>query len=42
MHFSANEYCALFGTYSEHIAIEEKIRKEFFSKIESAINYSGG
>lgn len=40
--FSANEYCALLGTYSDHIAIEEKIRKEFFSKIEGAINDHGG
>ncbi len=40
--FSASEYCALLGTYSDHIAIEEKIKNEFFSKIESAINYYGG
>ena len=40
--FSAKEYSALLGTYSDHIAIEESIRKEFFSKIEDAINNHGG
>ena len=40
--FSANDYCALLGTYSDHIAIEEGIRREFFSKIEDAINKYGG
>lgn len=32
----------MLGTYSDHIAIEEKIRTEFFSKIEEAINRHGG
>lgn len=40
--FSAKEYTMLLGTYSDHIAIEEKIRLEFFSKIEDAINRHGG
>lgn len=40
--FSAKEYTELLGTYSDHIAIEEKLRKEFFSKIEEAINLHGG
>ncbi len=40
--FSAREYIELLGTYSDHIAIEEKIRMEFFSKIEEAINKYGG
>lgn len=40
--FTAEEYTQLLGTYSDHIAIEEKIRKEFFSKIEDAINRHGG
>ena len=40
--FSANEYGALLGTYSDHIAIEESIKKKFFSKIEDAINSHGG
>ncbi|MDE7172114.1 MAG: class I SAM-dependent methyltransferase [Oscillospiraceae bacterium] len=40
--FSANEYSTLLGTYSDHIAIEKTIRKEFFSKIEDAINRHGG
>lgn len=40
--FSAKEYIELLGTYSDHIAIEEKIRTEFFSKIEEAINQYGG
>lgn len=40
--FSAKEYTMLMGTYSDHIAIEEKIRTEFFSEIENAINRHGG
>ena len=40
--FSAKEYIELLGTYSDHIAIEEKIRIKFFSKIEEAINNYGG
>lgn len=39
---SAEEYKTLLGTYSEHIAIEETIRAEFFSKIEESINDHGG
>ena len=40
--FTAKEYIMLLGTYSDHIAIEESIRTEFFSKIEEAINRHGG
>ena len=40
--FTAEEYVQLLGTYSDHIAIEEKIRNEFFSKIEDVINRHGG
>ena len=40
--FTAKEYTMLLGTYSDHIAIEESIRTEFFSKIEDAINRHGG
>ena len=40
--FSAKEYIMLLGTYSDHIAIEDTIRNEFFSKIEDAINCHGG
>lgn len=40
--FSAKEYTELLGTYSDHIAIEERIRTKFFSKIEDAINKHGG
>lgn len=40
--FSAKEYTTLLGTYSDHIAIEESIRKQFFSEIENAINHHGG
>ena len=40
--FSASEYTGLLGTYSDHIAIEESIRKVFFAKIEDAINRHGG
>lgn len=40
--FSAQEYVTLLGTYSDHITIEESIRKEFFEEIEKAINQHGG
>jgi len=40
--FSAKEYIELLGTYSDHIAIVENIRTEFFTKIEEAINKHGG
>lgn len=40
--FSAMEYSALLGTYSDHIAIEEKIRNEFFAEIEKAVERHGG
>lgn len=40
--FTANEYTQLLGTYSDHIAIEESVRKVFFAKIEDAINRHGG
>ena len=36
------QYIELLGTYSDHIAIEEEIRTEFFAKIEEAINKYGG
>jgi len=40
--FTAREYITLLGTYSDHIAMEETIRKEFFGEIEKAINQYGG
>lgn len=40
--FSAKKYITLLGTYSDHIAIEEMVRKEFFSKIAQAIDSHGG
>ena len=40
--FSAKEYVTLLGTYSDHISLEEKKRKEFFSKIEETIDKYGG
>lgn len=40
--FTAEEYIRLLGTYSDHIAIEEKTRTEFFNKIKNAINNHGG
>lgn len=40
--FSAEEYGKLLGTYSDHIAIEESIRKKFFAEIEEAIRNHGG
>ena len=33
---------ALLGTYSDHIAIEEGLRREFFAGIEQAIERHGG
>ena len=40
--FSAKEYIELLGTYSDHIAMAENIRTEFFAKIEEAIHKHGG
>jgi ubiquinone/menaquinone biosynthesis C-methylase UbiE len=40
--FSSKEYIELLGTYSDHIAIEEKIRNKFFNAIEVAIDSFGG
>lgn len=40
--FTAKEYTLLLGTYSDHIAIEEKTRKKLFGEIEEAINDNGG
>ena len=40
--FTAEEYVQLLGTYSDHIAIEESVRKVFFAEIEDAINRHGG
>ena len=40
--FGAEEYIELLGAYSDHIAMEENIRKEFFTKIEEAIHQYGG
>lgn len=40
--FTAAEYVQLLGTYSDHIAIEEKTRGKFFREIEQAIDRMGG
>jgi len=40
--FSAKQYTELLGTYSDHIAMEENMRNEFFAKIEETINAHGG
>ncbi len=40
--YSADDYTALLGTYSDHIALGEKIRTEFFSKIRDLIISYGG
>ena len=40
--FTAREYIGLLGTYSDHIALEEHIRKDFFSDIENTIEKFGG
>ncbi|MDO4487784.1 MAG: class I SAM-dependent methyltransferase [Eubacteriales bacterium] len=36
-HFTADEYISLLGTYSNHIAIEESVKKPFFEAIHEAI-----
>ena len=40
--FTAREYIGLLGTYSDHIALEEHIRMDFFSDIENTIEKFGG
>ena len=40
--FSAKQYIALLGTYSDHLALERQKRTEFFSKIQQAIEAYGG
>lgn len=40
--FTAKEYTALLGTYSDHIALEETKRQAFFAEIERVINFYGG
>ena len=40
--FTAKEHTALLGTYSDHIAIPENTRIQFFSEIEEAIDKLGG
>lgn len=40
--FTSSEYVALLGTYSDHIAIDDEVRIEFFAKIEEAIDRQGG
>lgn len=40
--FTSKEYIELLGTYSDHIAIEEKNRKSFLSEIEAVIDSFGG
>ncbi|MDE7185855.1 MAG: class I SAM-dependent methyltransferase [Lachnospiraceae bacterium] len=40
--FSAKEYTALLGTYSDHMILEEKTRKAFFTEIEQVVNQFGG
>lgn len=40
--FTSKEYIELLGTYSDHIAIEEKTRNRFFSEIEAVIDSFGG
>ena len=39
---SAGEYRILIGTYSDHIAMEERIREKFFDEIEETVNQCGG
>jgi len=40
--FTADEYVDLISTYSDHIAIDEPIRSEFFSAVHDAIADNGG
>ncbi|MGI5855071.1 MAG: class I SAM-dependent methyltransferase [Candidatus Merdivicinus sp.] len=40
--FTSKEYVSLLGTYSDHIAIEETVRRKFFAEIEEAIDAFGG
>ena len=40
--FSAEEYTQLLGTYSDHIVIEESVRRKFFASVEDAIRRHGG
>lgn len=40
--FTAEEYVKLLNTYSDHLILEERTRKEFFSEIEDTINRYGG
>jgi SAM-dependent methyltransferase len=40
--FTADEYTELLGTYSDHNALAEDIRNEFFSKVRDTINNFGG
>ena len=40
-HFTAQQYVALLGTYSDHIVLPEHIRTRFFAEIEQAITQSG-
>lgn len=40
--FTAKEYIALLGTYSDHMTLEDEPKKALFSGIEDAINQYGG
>ena len=40
--YTAADYIGLLGTYSDHIAIEEGIRRRFFAAIEQIIEAHGG
>lgn len=39
---SAEQYVEVLGTYSDHIAIEQSIRDNFFDEIKDTINKHGG
>jgi ubiquinone/menaquinone biosynthesis C-methylase UbiE len=39
---SADAYCALLGTYSDHLAMDAPLRQAFFSEIKAAILAFGG
>ena len=39
--FTGEEYTQLLGTYSDHLALKESLRREFFARIREAIELSG-
>lgn len=40
--FTSEQYAELLGTYSDHLALEDNVRNEFFSKVKQVIDEFGG